>query len=220
MDQVTSHFNQIRDKIGASVQTYVDTNKLPNSFQEFQQTAGLYLNNLKETIPENIEKYYTVLKNTSKDEILNDITQLKVTPATVTLSITTIATVLLVSRLLAQSSDDEGSKSKKKNSKKKQKKKLSRAQKANKEIQQILDFVEEKYVPEIDEYLENYSKLDSEKIQYTYNYFQEMLLKELMKLDGVDVSGNEVLRDNRKKVIKFIQDHQARLDKFKKEAKF
>ncbi|SLA20934.1 BAG domain [Mycobacteroides abscessus subsp. abscessus] len=44
-----------------------------------------------------------------------------------------------------------------------------------------------------------------------------MLLKELVKLDGIDVTGNDILRENRKKVIKFIQDHQKRLDKFKRD---
>ncbi|ODV78987.1 BAG domain-containing protein [Suhomyces tanzawaensis NRRL Y-17324] len=104
--------------------------------------------------------------------------------------------------------------------KKKAKKRLTKAQKANKFIQEILDNVESTFVPEIDEYIENYQSLKSEDVQYKYNYFNEMLLKEIMKLDGVEVGDNEVLRTNRKKVIKFIQDHQKRLDKFKKEVKF
>ena len=93
---------------------------------------------------------------------------------------------------------------------------MTKAQKANRQIQEILDYVELTYVPEIDKFIETYKELSSEDVEYKFNYFEEMLLKELMKLDAIDVTSNEILRDNRRKVIKFIQDHQKRLDKFKK----
>ncbi|KAJ8142002.1 hypothetical protein OY671_004837 [Metschnikowia pulcherrima] len=83
---------------------------------------------------------------------------------------------------------------------KSKKKKQSKASKANNEIQRILDFVAE-------------TRIDSISI----STLEEMLLKELMALDDVDVNGNDVLRNNRKKVIRFIQDHQKRLDVFKNE---
>lgn len=97
------------------------------------------------------------------------------------------------------------------------KKKLTKAQKANKEIQAVLDHVEDVYVPQIDGYLQQFDSLSTDDQLYKFKYFDEMLLKELMKLDGVEVAGNDVLRENRKKVIQFIQQHQKRLDEFKKD---
>lgn len=203
MEAVTGHFNQLRSQ-------------LPSNLQEVQSC----INHLKEKIPTNyndIELYVNALKNISRDDIVSDFSNLKVTPITVSLSITAFTTLFILGRLFGSNGQQSRSKSNKKNQKKRSKKKLTKAQKANEDIQSILDFVEETYVPEIDEYLENYKKLNPEDLEYKYNYFDEMLLKQLMKLDGIDVAGNDILRDNRKKVIKFIQDHQRRLDAFKKE---
>lgn len=141
----------------------------------------------------------------TKDDIINDLSQLKVTPITVAIALTSVTTLALLSRSLA---------SKPKPTKKK--KRLTKAQKANRDIQQILDYVEGTYVPQIDEYIETYQQLNEEDVEYKYKYFEEMLLKEVMKLDSIDVVGNDVLKVNRKKVVKFIQDHQKRLDAFKK----
>lgn len=203
MDAVTGHFNQLKSQ-------------LPSNLEELQSC----INQLKEKIPSNckdFESYVNALKNISKDEIVHDFGNMKVTPITVTLSITAVSTLFILGRLFASSGPQSKSKSSKKNQKKRSKKKITKAQKANEDIQAILDFVEETYVPEIDEYLENYKTLKKDDLEYKYNYFEEMLLKQLMKLDGIDVAGNDILRDNRKKVIKFIQDHQRRLDAFKKE---
>lgn len=179
-------------------------------------TAQNAYSRVEQQIPENLEQhwhtYVKAISNTSKDSLLEDISQFKVTPATVTLSVTTIATLVLANKLFSTKKATPAAKSKKK-----KKKKLTKAQKANTEIQSILDYVEETYVPQIDDYLENYASLKETDRQYKYKYYEEMLLKELLKLDGVDVAGNDVLRDNRKKVIRFIQDHQKRLDKFKKD---
>lgn len=220
MDQVTSHFNQVKERLPNSInelKSYINIEQIKSQFPTNLDEIQKYVSSLKTQIPNNIQSYYDVIKNTNKEELINDISQFKATPATITISITTLATFLILGRLLGTSSSSNSpKKSKKKNQKKKQKKKVSKAQKANLQIQDILNFVEEKYVPEIDDYLENYESLSSEQIQYKYTYFEEMLLKELMNLDGVDVSGNSILRDNRKKVIKFIQEHQKRLDKFKK----
>lgn len=203
METVTGHFNHLRSK-------------LPSNFQEVQSC----INHLKAKVPtsyDDIESYVNGLKNISTDDIVSDFSSLKVTPITISLSITAFTTLFILGRILGSNGQQSKSKAGKKNQKKRSKKKLTKAQKANEDIQTILDFVEETYVPEIDEYLENYKTLKADDLEYKYNYFEEMLLKQLMKLDGIDVAGNDILRDNRKKVIKFIQDHQRRLDAFKKE---
>lgn len=161
-----------------------------------------------------VTSYVRQLANTSPEQILADFREFRLTPATVAVSLTTIAAIIVVARFFG------GSSSTKEVKPKKRKKKLTKAQKANKEIQAILDHVEEVYVKEIDEYLNNFAELSKDDMVYKYKYFEEMLLKELMKLDGVDVSESDKLRENRKKVIKFVQDHQKRLDQFREEAGF
>lgn len=196
MDSISEHLELAKDSIS-------------NTVQHLIARAESYL-------PTNVEatwkQYVNDLSRTSVQDLVNETRALKVTPATVTLLVTTTLAAILAGGLLS------GSRSTVKTTKdSKKKKKPSKAQKANKEIQKILDFVEETYVPQIDDYIQNYASLSDENKEYKFKYFEEMLLKELMKLDDVDVAGNNVLRDNRKKVIKFVQEHQTRLDKFKKE---
>ncbi|CAK7897421.1 hypothetical protein CAAN1_15S00650 [[Candida] anglica] len=173
-----------------------------------------WIRTAKSQVLPSVEQYFTVLKNATLNDLLEDVSHGKITPITVSLSVTAITTVIVLSKVFGSSGASTKSK------KKKPKKKLTRAQKANKEIQGILDFVESEYVPQIDEYIADPTSFKKDDRAYRYKYFEEMLLKQLMKLDGVDVAGNDVLRDNRKKVIKFIQDHQKRLDVVKKEFKF
>lgn len=182
-----------------------------------RQHGGIWntLSSFKDRLGDEGTLFFRKLQQTDSQLALQDIKELKITPATVSLAAITIATLLVVvSSLGGKQSNKLGKK------KKKPKKKLSRAQKANHEIQQVLDYVEDQYVPQIDEYMTEYKSMSQEDAQYKYKYFEEMLLKELMKLDGIDVTGSDILRENRRKVIKFIQDHQKRLDKLKKEAKF
>lgn len=153
--------------------------------------------------------YRAGIASTTSQGLVEDISKLRITPATSTLAITFV-TLAVATGLLFSKPSSSSSKSKPK------KKKVTKAQKINSEIQQTLDKVEEEYVPQMDDYIANYDKLTDEKRDYNANYFQEMLLKELMKLDGLDVGSNTVLRDNRRKVIKFIQEHQSRLDNFRK----
>lgn len=161
-----------------------------------------------------LESYYHEIANSNVDVVVDDFKNLKLTPATVGLTVTSITVLFVVQRLLFSSAPKAPA------AKKPKKKKISKAQKANKQIQAILDDVESNFIPDIDDYIVNYQKLSDEDVTYKYKYFEEMLLKELMKLDGIDVTGNEILRENRRKVIKFIQDHQKRLDRFKKEVGF
>ncbi|KAG7193578.1 uncharacterized protein KQ657_000647 [Scheffersomyces spartinae] len=161
-----------------------------------------------------VKTYVKQLTDSTLKEIVSDFQEFRLTPATVVVSLTTIAAIIVVARLFGSSNTPNQSRPKKK------KKKLTKAQRANNEIQAILDHVEEVYVKEIEEFLNNFSHLTKDEMVYKYKYFEEMLLKELMKLDGIDVSDSSKLRENRKKVIKFVQDHQKRLDQFKEEALF
>lgn len=159
-------------------------------------------------VQESIKQYAQELSATSTEQLVRDVRELRITAATGTLAVTAVTLAFLF--VASQRSDPQTTKSKKK----KKKSKATRAQKTNKEIQSILDYVEETYVGPIDDYIENYTSLSEQDQEYKYAYFQEMLLKELFKLDNVDVAGNDILRENRRKVIKFIQEHQRRLDKF------
>lgn len=180
----------------------------------FSNTLSKCIEYLEEHIPGHGSgsswlSYFNDIASTSRHELLDDFSNLRVTPATTTVVLTTFLAALIAGKLLAGSPAPKEVK--------KPKKKKSKAQIANGQIQTILDNVEETYVAQIDDYIENYSQLSSEKRDNTYNYIQEMLLKELLKLDGIDIANNDVLRDNRKKVIRFIQEHQSRLDQFKKD---
>lgn len=179
-------------------------------------SLGLLYSQVEQLIPTEVEaawnSYINALSTTGKNDIIHDLSHFNITPATTTIAVTAFTAVMFFSKLFKSSSAEAP-----KTPKIKKRKKPSKAQRANTDIQHILDFVEETYVPQIDEYLEKYATLSDNDKEYKYKYFEEMLLKELMKLDGVDVAGNEVLRENRRKVIKFIQEHQRRLDKFKQE---
>ncbi|CUM67643.1 uncharacterized protein PRCAT00005344001 [Priceomyces carsonii] len=152
-----------------------------------------------------------------KEKVLDDFKELKVTPITTTISLAALIAFLFLGKFVFSSSNKSSKVSK---SQKKKLKKVPKLKKANLEIGQILNYVEAEYVPQIQDYFENALKLKPEESEYKFNYLQEMLLKELMKLDGIEVYSNDVLRENRKKVIKFIQDYQRALDKFKKENDF
>lgn len=199
MDKITDHINEIKAK-------------LPE--------IGDYI---KEKLPEDVEGYLNQIKTADKEVIVDDFTNFRITPVTVSISLVGLTTVLIFGKLLSGSSSEvkssNASNGVNDDKSKKKKKKVSKAQKTNKQIQDILDNFEEKWVPEIGDYLTNYKKLNRNDLQYRFKYFEELLLKELFKLDGIDVLGNEVIRENRKKVIQFIQEHQKRLDAFKKEVK-
>lgn len=183
---------------------------------KLSESLGQLYSLVEQFVPRDLEgawnSYVKAITSTGKDDIIHDLSNFKATPATTTLALTTIATLMIFSKLFKLSSTDAPNPPKIK-----KKKKPTKAQKANKEIQLILDYVEETYVPQIDDYLENYDSLSENDREYRFRYYDEMLLKELMKLDAVDVTNNEVLRENRKKVIKFVQEHQRRLDKFRKD---
>lgn len=170
-----------------------------------------YLQWAKYKIEPIVEQYKLV----TVEQVVDEFKQLKVTTNTVGISIATIVLVMIIGKVLGLAAPAAA-----KEKPKKKKKRELKAKMANRQIQAVLDFVELVYVPQIDEYILNYKELSDEDVSYKYNYFEEMLLKELMKLDEIDVIGNDVLRENRRKVIKFIQDHQRRLDKFKREVGF
>ncbi|KAI5951042.1 hypothetical protein KGF54_004116 [Candida jiufengensis] len=205
--------------------------QLKSQFPTTVEDIQYYINLIKSKIPTNFDEFHSHVnqhfhqfQNLKYDSILDDFKNLRINPVTISLTLISLTTLFIFGKIFGSSTtsttttklDDKNSTTTTKSTKK-PKKKVSKAQKANKEIQEILDYVESEYVPEIDNYIENYKKLSIDEIDSKFKFFDEMLLKELMKLDGIDVNGNEILRENRKKVIKFIQDHQNRLDRFKKD---
>ena len=191
--------------------------KIPTTSEEIQQYVELAKSKLTTNWDQLTDLIYHHTNELTVDSVLNDFKNFNVNPVTVSLTLISITTLILLGRIFSSGSSEQHESSGKKHKKKSGKKKLSRAQRANKEIQEILDYVELEYVPEIDKYIENYQTLSKDDLDNKFKFYDEMLLKELVKLDGIDVTGNDILRENRKKVIKFIQDHQKRLDKFKKD---
>lgn len=194
-------------------QVFEQINDLKSQIQPKLKELSGYLCEISHNLPEEVQTYIETLQNTSSNELLEDISQFKVTAATVTILVVGLTTLLILGRVILSSvavAKEDG------NTKKK-KKRTSKAQKTNKQIQEVLDNFESSWVPEINDYLLNHKELSSEQVEYKYKYFQEMLLKELLKLDSIDVLGNEIIRENRRKVIQFIQEHQKRLDAFHKE---
>lgn len=190
---------RVVDSIKAGV---VNNEKINDTYEMLMEK---FFNALKK-----MEPYVEDLKDKSKD-ISYSLKDSKATVATTSIIFLSVLVYFLFGNATRSKNLSKGSKETRKT------KKLSRAQKSNKEIQSILNFVEEEYVPQIEDYIKGYEDLSEEDIEYKYKYFEEMLLKELLKLDAIEVKDNEILRDNRKKVIKFIQDHQRRLDTFMKE---
>lgn len=200
MEEVAHKFDEFKSNIPTHLEQltqYIDLvkSKIPTSYEELQP---------------HIEYF----KSIKPEDFVDDFKNLRISPITVSVTLVVFTTLLVFGKLFGGNGKQHQETPKKKN-----KKKLTKAQKANKQIQEILDFVELAYVPEIDKFIEDYKTFSDEDTENKFNYFDEMLLKELLKLDSIDVTGNEILRDNRRKVVKFIQDHQKRLDKFKKEIK-
>ncbi|ODV60326.1 uncharacterized protein ASCRUDRAFT_70853 [Ascoidea rubescens DSM 1968] len=145
--------------------------------------------------------------------------------------LSSVSTTLLVSTFLilrgsiysedGKLSSDSDSASDKKKKKKKKKKKLTPVGKNKLLIFNIMKNVEDRIVPGINEFELNLEKNENfkneEEKTYTYLYYEELLLKELMKLDGVETYDNEDLRLERKKSIKFIQSLHKKIDKLKLE---
>lgn len=198
MDNLVVHFNRVKEK-------------LPSNIDQ----VGEYIDLVKATVQQEYDYFVAKSRTITTDEIISDFKTLNLNRVTIGLTVTALAIIFITSRLFKSSKPAAPTPKEKR-----KKKKLSKAQKANRDIQAILDDVESNYIPEIDSYITTFKSLKPEDVEYKYKYFEEMLLKKLELLDGVDVSGNEILRENRKKVIKFIQDHQKRLDKFKHEAGF
>lgn len=168
---------------------------------------------IEQSLPINVQRpltqYVNEIFSTTSQSFMRDLRNLRLTAATGTLAATAV-TVFVMWVSLHGGESEEYKMAKKK-------KKPTKAQRVNKEIQKVLDHVEETYVPQIDKFIEEYASLTDQNKEYKFSYYQEMLLKELMKLDGIDVAGNDILRENRRTVIRFIQEHQSRLDKFRKD---
>ncbi|QPG75107.1 hypothetical protein FOA43_002448 [Brettanomyces nanus] len=97
------------------------------------------------------------------------------------------------------------------------------------EISTIMREFDNKYEPKIRAFLEKIEERETSKtskrtdtsvsykeaFQYKYLYFNESLLKLLMRLDGVETLGKEELRIGRKTCIKKIQEECNKLDRYK-----
>ncbi|KAG7827173.1 hypothetical protein KL920_004833 [Ogataea angusta] len=150
-----------------------------------------------------------------------------------------LAVALLVSRsFVAQPKPKKRKKSKRSKLQKPEQPKLRPEQQAQQDIDAILRDFETNYVPEMDKYIEaveqeiakpsppkrkskkSAKKADAsykQKFEYQYLYFNESLLKLLMKLDSVEIHDSQDLRAKRKQGIKTIQSYLKKLDSYKPE---
>ncbi|KAG7786229.1 hypothetical protein KL910_004262 [Ogataea haglerorum] len=150
-----------------------------------------------------------------------------------------LAVALLVSRsLAAQPKPKKRKRSKRSKLQKPEPPNMSPEQQAQQDIDAILRDFETNYVPEMDKYIEaveqeiakpgpskrkgkkSAKKSDAsykQKFEYQYLYFNESLLKLLMKLDSVEIYGSQDLRTKRKQCIKMIQNYLKKLDSYKPE---
>ena len=118
MEKVTEHLNEFKSKI-------------PNSVEELQD----YLDYLKEKIPTSYDDFkpqIEYVKSIKGEDVVNDFKNLKVSPITVSLTLVAFTTLYLFGKLIGGGRAEE-------TPKKKPRKKLTKAQKANRQIQEILD---------------------------------------------------------------------------------
>lgn len=88
---------------------------------------------------------------------------------------------------------------------------------AERRIESVRLRFQEEYEKGVLKLLEGYDSNDKDQA-YQRNYFNEMLLKLLIELDGIDLSSMQgekklALKEQRKQVIKEIQSHLRSLDK-------
>lgn len=132
-----------------------------------------------------------------------------------------ISTLLILGTIFYFRSTTTKKKSKK--SKKKPVKKLSITEQYQQSLLQVEKNVNDNIEPEIKSYYEIFETIPLDDRLYKFRFYQESLLKELIKLDGIDLTILEdeglkkVLKDERKLIIKHIQGLQKGLDIYKKE---
>ncbi|KAG7906387.1 hypothetical protein KL906_004479 [Ogataea polymorpha] len=148
-----------------------------------------------------------------------------------------LAVALLVGRsLLSQPKPKKRKKSQRAKLQRPEQPNLSPEQQAQQDIDAVLRDFETNYVPEIDKYIEGVEQEIAKpgpskrkgkksakksavsykrKFEYQYLYFNESLLKLLMKLDSVEIYDNQDLRAKRKQCIKTIQKYLKKLDSYK-----
>lgn len=132
-----------------------------------------------------------------------------------------ISTLLILGTIIYFRSTSTKKKSKK--NKKKPVKKLSITEQYQQSLLQVEQNVNNNIEPEIKSYYERFDKIPLDDRLYRFRFYQESLLKELIKLDGIDLTILEdeglkkVLKDERKLIIKHIQGLQKGLDVYKKE---
>lgn len=135
-----------------------------------------------------------------------------------------VSALLVISTLLLLK---RGSKThvKDKKTKSKSKPKLSFVEQVQLQLRECEERVRTKLEKGIRSYIEEFETLKADDKQYKFNYFQEELLKELIRLDGIELSEmndlekKQGLKISRKDLIKYIQGLQKELDAFKRDHK-
>ncbi|SCU85023.1 LAFA_0D13432g1_1 [Lachancea sp. 'fantastica'] len=178
---------------------------------------------------ENVEFRVRNLVQSASNYIQNNDNMTGVYAATTALG--ALVFLLVLRPLNRRFKDDKNNRSNsKKNKNQKKKKTPGRISKRTEKPASLEDQIENVHQRFLSEYKQGVDALiqdfdpSSEKLQYQRNYYNEMLLKLVIELDGVDLVDLEgdrktVLKDRRKQVIKEIQTDLKRLDSLKKQGR-
>lgn len=136
-----------------------------------------------------------------------------------------VSALLVISTLLLLTRKPKTHVKKDKKTKSKSKPKLSFVEQVQLQLRECEERVRTKLEKGIRSYIEEFETLKADDKQYKFNYFQEELLKELIRLDGIELSEmndlekKQGLKTSRKGLIKYIQGLQKELDAFKRDHK-
>ena len=134
MDKLTNQINEIKAQV-----------------PKLDQVTS-YIGDLKHHLPQEVEAYLERIGAVNKDDIFLEFKQVKVTPVTITVALVSVTTIFVLGRVIFGSKSANSGPTKAK----KTRKKVSKAQKTNKAIQDVLDTFETKWVPQINDYFANF----------------------------------------------------------------
>lgn len=174
-----------------------------------------YLQEFENLFVENVEKVGRIFKNINIKEISMKTEVYGINVKNILIGIISILVIkLFYIKFLSFNKNLENTK--KKIVTKNQSKNQTKIQKINEQIKKILDDIEFEHEPKINEFILTYTQFSESDFEDKFKYFQNVLLKELLKLDTLDVSSSSALRKNRRSAIKYIQKIQINLDSIKK----
>ncbi|QLG73802.1 hypothetical protein HG535_0F03130 [Zygotorulaspora mrakii] len=131
------------------------------------------------------------------------------------------ASAIVVSAMLWRSAGLSAKKTEKKKTKKQSKQEQNKVHSLSfeEQIESVWLRFNNEYKNGVDQLFESFDKNDEKKI-YQRNYYNEMLLKLLIELDGIDLANLQgerkiKLKERRKAVIKEIQTYLRKLDKLR-----